>query len=74
VEDLIKEAKERAEAFLFEEVEKISIGIANKEKRILFPPSEDPIAVRFEAHAYLAHKYKKLKSKYVEELRNLWLY
>jgi len=74
VEELVSKARKKAEDFLFKEAAKISDDIKKEKEDILHPPYDDTIALRFEAHAYLAHKNRDLKSKYAKELRDLWLH
>lgn len=74
MKEAVNEAKEKAQRFLYQIIGQISEGIKKEEKHILYPSGEDTITLKFEAHAYLAHKNKKLKSIYAEELRRLWLH
>jgi len=59
VDEVILKAKEKARNFLFEDIANLRAGIENEEKDIIFPDlieDEQVIALRLEAHAYLAHK------------------
>lgn len=49
----LKEAKDKAENFLFRVVKSIGDGILKNEEGILEPFGEEELSLRFEAHAYL---------------------
>jgi hypothetical protein len=74
LENDICRARQKAEGLLLEEVSDISFAIKKGKKEVIFRPHWDLVPLRFEAHAYLAHKYPGLKSEYSEELRSLWMH
>jgi hypothetical protein len=71
--DRIIEAKEKAEEFLFYVVEQQWAVIIKDTRSLEFRYNALDWPVRFEAHAYLANKYKKHIRRLAEEVQALWL-
>jgi hypothetical protein len=71
--DRIIEAKEKAERFLFGVVEQQWAGIIKDTHSLEFRYNALDWPFRFEAHAYLANRYRKHARRFARELQTLWL-
>jgi hypothetical protein len=71
--DRIIEAKEKAEEFLFYVVEQRWAGIIKDTHSLEFRYNALDWPFRFEAHSYLANRYRKHARRFARELQTLWL-
>ncbi len=68
MEESIKNARKKAEKFLYNQVLWLNEGTKEQDGNILNPGDSDNLPILFEAHSYLAHKNEGLKSEYREGL------